>query len=223
MSQDLGTYDNVPIKNVLSGIRIRLRMRDTTQDDMLLLDIIIDVLKRMRSPNMFIKAQTYLDIENGEAKLPDGFIKFEQYNPIRFVDDQGKTELINNNLWSVPEYINDTFYKCDPDVNIILDRGGRVTENNGMLFFSGITAIRCYISYRSTNFDCDGDLMIRSDMESIVMQGALWQYNLIIKDFNSADRWEKQFKQNRRAIKGIQNLPSSLERKLNHIIMNSLV
>lgn len=216
MSQELGTYDSVSIKDVLSGVRMRLFMKDTTQDDMLLKDIIIDVLKRMRSPNMFVRAEAYIDIEDGEAKLPDGFIRFEHYDPIRFIDGSG-----NEALWCGPEYVNDTFFKGDPNKGFTYFNRGRVTENNGYLFFSDVQYDRCLISYRSTEFSCDGDLMIRADMESPLMIGCLWQYNLLIKDFASADRFERQFKINKRAIKGIQNLPTSLERKLNHIIMNT--
>lgn len=219
MSQELGTYDIVPLSSVLSAVRMRLFMRDTTQDDMLLKDLIIGVLKRMRSPNMFIRASAYLDIINNESVLPAGFIKLEHFNPIRFVGQDGKTD----GHWRGPQFINDTFFKCDPDSRCTFGLQGTVVEDNNVLFFSeDIGATRCKISYRSTNFDCDGELVIRADMEEPLICGTLWLYNLLIKDFTSAREWEKQFKQNKRAIKGIQNLPSALERKLSFYIMNSL-
>lgn len=226
MDQNLGTYDTVSLDTILAGVRMRLGMRDTTSDDMLLKDLIVEMVKRMGSPQMFVRAQAYLDIDgpSRSAKLPPGFKRFEHYNPIRFVGDDGKVDPHN---FFGPQYINNTFFRNDPGIECAYSCIGTVTESNGFLFFSNdITADRCYISFLSANYDSQGNIVIRQDMESPLMDGVMWQYGLIYPDrvpMAVTQTREMSYKQNKKAIKGSQNLPSSLESKLNQWIMNSMI
>ena len=106
-----GIYETVSSDFVLSGVKMRLGLKDSTTEDIYLLDIINRGIKRLRSLGTMIPAQADVPIENFKAVLPDGFIRFTKTFPIRlfnanqlatgnglFVTQSSTEEVLPNNL-----------------------------------------------------------------------------------------------------------------------------
>lgn len=86
-----GIYETVSSDFVLSGVKMRLGLKDSTTEDIYLLDIINRGIKRLRSLGTMIPAEADVPIENFKAILPDGFVRFTKTFPIRLfnVNDLG--------------------------------------------------------------------------------------------------------------------------------------
>ena len=222
MTPKLGSYNVVTVRYILSGIKMRLGLRDTSTDDLLLKDLIVEGIKRMRLPNLFIRAIAFLPIENKRAELPEDFVRFDKQFPIRFVDDNGQQTTQNG----APIYIDNTFFTSDPNANKDVFFPSTVTHNGQYLYFSSdVDATRCEISYLSVNYDCNGDLVITQDMESPLISYVMWQYGLMNPDKMPqwvCANWERQYKINRKAVKGLEKLPDGLELSLVNFRMNTL-
>jgi len=223
----IGTYETETLDSILAGVKMRLKVRDNTSDDLLIKDLIVEGLKKSRVPQLFIRKIAFLDIntETFSAKLPCGFVRFDHYNPIRFVGNDGLTDVDNH--FFAPEFINNTFFKCDPSKNYRYGFHGSVTQVGDILYFSSnISATRCEISYLSENTDENGEIIIPEIMGSVLIAYACWQWGTINYDRMPQDvrrSWEVQYRTNKRAVKGIQNLPSALESKLIQWIQNSIL
>lgn len=85
-SSKQGVYDYVSTEYVLAGVKSRLRLKDTTSDDMYLLDIINRGIKRLRNLGTMVPAQADIPIEDFKAPLPAGFVRFTKNFPIRLFD-----------------------------------------------------------------------------------------------------------------------------------------
>lgn len=214
----LGTFEYTTLDSILAGAKARLRLRDTTSDDLLLKDFIIEGIKKSRLPQLFIRKETYLDIENSVAEVPCDFVRFDRTNPIRLDDEFG------NETYLQPTYIGQTFFQpSDSDTNAYSYY--TVTLNGKFLFFSSdVTAPRCKVSYLGTNLDESGELLIPEIMESILIAYACWCYCKTYFDKYPADirsAWEMEWKLNKKAVKGIMNQPDGLQNKLLRWRMNT--
>ena len=78
-----GIYDTISQEYVLSGVKMRLQMRDTTADDMYLTDIINRGIKRLRNLGTMIPFEAKIPIQDYRAPLPDNFVRFTKTFPIR--------------------------------------------------------------------------------------------------------------------------------------------
>jgi hypothetical protein len=78
-----GIYDTVDQNFILSGVKMRLGMRDTTVDDMYLTDIINRGVKRLRNLGTMIPFEAKVPIQDFRAPLPSNFIRFTKTFPIR--------------------------------------------------------------------------------------------------------------------------------------------
>jgi len=78
-----GIYDTVDQDFILAGVKMRLGMRDTTVDDMYLIDIINRGIKRLRNLGTMIPFETKIPIQDFRAPLPSNFIRFTKTYPIR--------------------------------------------------------------------------------------------------------------------------------------------
>lgn len=223
MNQNLGTFDTISLKYLLSGIKIRLGIRDNTTQDMLIKDLIVEAVKRMRLPNIFVKATAYLPIDNYRAQLPKGWVRFVGENPVVLVDDSGEESL--NTFF--PVFVNDTFFKNDPSKAVQSTSIVTVNVVDGWLIFSSNCSLsRCEIAYLSADYTCSGDLCIKQDMETPIIAFVMWQYGLMNSDKMPqwvCINWERQYKLNKKAVKGIENIPSSLENALIKYTMNSII
>lgn len=223
----IGTYETETLDSILAGAKMRLRLRDTTSDDLLLKDFIVEGLKKSRIPQLMIRTVDFIDIDQDtkSAKLPQGFIKFDHYNPIRFVSSDGLSDTTIN--FFAPEFVNDTFFRCDPSRNYRYGLIGTVTQVGDTLWFSSdVSSTRCEISYLSQNVDQDGELIIPEILGSVLVAYACWKWGAVNYDKMPSDvrnAWMNEYKINLKAIKGIENMPSALESKLNQWIHNSIL
>jgi hypothetical protein len=219
----IGSFETTTLDAILAGAKMRLRLRDTTSEDLLLKDLIVEGLKKSRVPSLFIRREEYIDIENYVAQLPCDFVKFDKVNPIRLIDNN------NEGSWLIPQFIDNTYFSYDPDINNygLYTRFGTVTQNGKYLYFSSdISALRALISYLGTNVDQDGEIIIPEIMDSVLVAYACWKYGMVYPERMPSDirgAWEMEYKMNKKAVKGIQNLPSSLEQRLNTWRMNTII
>lgn len=226
MNQDIGTFDDITLDYILEGLKMRFGLRDSTTQDLFLKDLINQGIHRIKSPNMFVQANKIIEIDtNFMAKLPCGFIRFEKYNPIRFVGADGMSD---PNSWFGPQYINNAFFKNDPDTPpASLFLGGTVNIVNGYLQFSSdVTATQCKIAYLSSNYDDQGNLVIRNDMEPALIEFVSYQYKRENEQKYSVTVWKDhqlEYKKLKKALKGVNNLPDSLEQKLMAWQMNCTI
>ncbi len=219
----IGSFETTTLDAILAGAKMRLRLRDTTSEDLLLKDLIVEGLKKSRVPSLFIRKEEYIEIENYVSQLPCDFVKFDKINPIRLIDNN------NEGSWLIPQFIDNTFFSYDPDINNygLYTRFGTVTQNGKYLYFSSdISALRALISYLGTNVDQDGEIVIPEIMDSVLVAYACWKYGMVYPERMPSDirsAWEMEYKLNKKAVKGIQNLPSSLEQRLNTWRMNTII
>lgn len=89
-----GLYDTVDQDFLLSGVKMRLGMRDTTADDMYLIDLINRGIKRLRNLGTMIPFEAKVPIQDYRAPLPSNFIRFTKTFPIRLFYPE---DLIGNN------------------------------------------------------------------------------------------------------------------------------
>lgn len=219
----IGSFETTTLDSILAGAKMRLRLRDTTSEDLLLKDLIVEGLKKSRVPSLFIRKEEYIEIDNLVAQLPCDFVKFDKINPIRLIDND------NQGTWIIPQFTDNTFFSYDNDLESYNSyiRFGTVTQNGKYLYFSSdIESRRALISYLGTNIDQDGEIVIPELMDSVLVAYACWKYGMIYPERMPSDirsAWEMEYKLNKKAVKGIQNLPSSLETKLNTWRMNSIL
>lgn len=219
----IGSFETTTLDSILAGAKMRLRLRDTTSEDLLLKDLIVEGLKKSRVPSLFIRKEECIEIDNLVAQLPCDFVKFDKINPIRLIDND------NQGTWIIPQFTDNTFFSYDNDLESYNSyiRFGTVTQNGKYLYFSSdIESRRALISYLGTNVDQDGEIVIPELMDSVLVAYACWKYGMIYPERMPSDirsAWEMEYKLNKKAVKGIQNLPSSLETKLNTWRMNSIL
>jgi hypothetical protein len=157
------------------------------------------------------------------ALLPCDFVKFDKVNPIRLIDNN------NQGNWIIPQFIDNTFFSYDPDIATFgpFVRYGTVSQVGKYLYFSSdISSLRAIISYLGTNVDQDGEIVIPEIMDSVLVAYACWKYGQVYPERMPSDirsAWEMEYKLNKKAVKGIQNLPSSLETRLNSWRMNAII
>jgi len=227
MDNKLGTYEQVTIDYVVSGCKMRLGIKDSSEDDLFLADSVNRGLKRLRNLGMFIPAVTTVQInDNHTAKLPLGFIRFNQPYPIVFVDAEG--QLIQNGWYQVPRYINNTFYTDSPiSATQQYTTGGTVNQVNGYLFFSSdITARFAKIEFLTSNVDDNGELVVPAIAEDTLGAFGCREYGLAFPDKVSQTSlriWDKEWKAGKKMLKGIFNGSQGIDQPYITYKMKSLV
>jgi len=196
MNQSAGKYDFIDMPYLLAGVKSKLGLRETTAEDLFLTDSInfclVHKLKNFGSQTYVISQEKIEYDGTPKVKLPKGFIRFVQENPIiyvnaagqsvigvdsqsvtnTYVDDSGDylgsitvgSGIVNSSMYA-PQFINNTFFKDSPfSANVILC--GTVTENNGYLYFSSnVIAEYVKIAYLGVNFGDNGKMLIPSYFE----------------------------------------------------------
>lgn len=213
MNNLYATFDTIDPSYILAGCKQRLGIKNSTDDDLYLLDLINEGAKEIRSPLSFVPAIATLQIVNGKAKLPVGFVRFAKgAYPIRFVGANG--QINNTNLPSAPIFLNNEFYTDNPfqDFANLQPFGGVVNMVEGYLYFEGNEdATYCKIAYLSTRLDVQGNVLIPAVAERVVTAYACWKYNLTIKDYNAAMMFAEEYKRGKSGLKGKFNLTESYE------------
>jgi hypothetical protein len=209
MNNKLGTYEQVTTDYVVAGCKMRLGIKDSSEDDLFLADAVNRGLKRLRSFATFIPAVATLPIDsNFVAKLPTGFVKFNNPFPIVYVDEFGK--IISNANANAPAYINNTFFTDSPfSTNANLCYGGTVNVQGGYLFFStNITARFVKIEFLTANVDNSGNLIIPAIAEDALTCFGCREYVLAFPDGFTGfqfQTWDNEWKSGKKELKGIFN------------------
>ena len=134
-----GLYDTISTDFILAGVKMRLGLKDSTSEDIYLIDIINRGIKRLRNLGTMIPAIATVPIYDYKAELPDGFIKFTKSFPIRLFNpedlvqdstlfsytqstEEGRAEVnttvdvamqhvfSNNSRGNIPIFLNGAFY-----------------------------------------------------------------------------------------------------------------
>jgi len=221
-----GTFEFITSDYVVAGAKMRLGIKNSTEDDLYLKDLCNTGVKRLRNLLTLVPAVAQLPIVGGKAKLPQGFVKFPKGNyPIIYVNSAGVADPanirgiapINNNnpfFTDTPFPIGQGFYPY----------GGICNVENGYLFFEGeITAQNVKIVYLSTNIDLDGEVQIPAIAEDTLVAFICWQYGLTIgNNPNLTATSERTFKSGKQWLKGLSAMPESNENPYLYNQMNKL-
>lgn len=87
MSDKIGTFEYITPSYLVAGLKMRLRIKDSTDDDMLLLDFVKQGVRRLRNLGCIVPNFEIVPIEHYRAKLPDSFVRFTKAFPIRFFNE----------------------------------------------------------------------------------------------------------------------------------------
>jgi hypothetical protein len=108
-----GTYEYIDIPYVLAGIKMQLGLRESTSEDIYLMDSINQILKELRNFGTLSYLVTQLEIDHEgatpKAQLPIGFIRFTKRGSIVFTDAEGN---------AVPAIISDV------QTSVVVDGAG---------------------------------------------------------------------------------------------------
>jgi hypothetical protein len=207
MNQDFGKYSYIDMPYLLAGVRGLVGLRESTSEDLFITDSInLCLTQHLRNFGNQTYVVTQIPIEydgTPKAKLPKGFIRFVQENPIIYVNAAGQSTagvssqsvtntytddsgdylgsitvgsgIINSTMYA-PQFVNNTFFKDSPfSSNVII--GGTVTENNGYLYFSSnVIAEYVKIAYLGVNFGDNGNVLIPNYFESALTNFAAYQW-----------------------------------------------
>lgn len=227
MNNKLGTYEQVTTEYVVAGCKMRLGIKDSSEDDLFLADAVNRGLKRLRSFATFVPAVTTLPIDsNFVAKLPDGFVKFNMPYPIIYVDEFGS--MVQNANYQAPAWVNNTFFTDSPfsaAQNICY--GGTVNQVNGYLFFSTNTTARFVkIEFLTANVDDTGNLVIPAIAEDALTCFGCREYAMAFPDGFSAfqvQTWDSEWKAGKKELKGIFNGSQGIDQPYITYKMSALV
>jgi hypothetical protein len=94
MNNKGGVFDYITKEYVLAGCKMQLGLRDTTAEDMYLLDAINQGLNDLRNFGTQVYIVTQLEVNHDgvtpKAVLPEGFVRFVKRNPIVYVTADGR-------------------------------------------------------------------------------------------------------------------------------------
>lgn len=208
MNQSGGLYDLIDMDYVLAGAKSKLGIRESTAEDMFLMDAInFCLVNKLKNFGVQTYSITQIPIEHDStprAKLPKGFIRFVQDNPIIYVNAAGMSiagttsEVVTNTYVTdggeylgstqvetgvirgavfAPTFVNNTFYKDSPfDANLVL--GGTVTQMDGYLYFSSnVTADFVKIAYLGVNFGENGKIVMPAYTEEALVSWACKEWS----------------------------------------------
>lgn len=166
MVQDIGTFSYVSYQYILAGCKADLGLRDTTIEDVYIIDNInlgLRELKLKTGSNAQAIAILPIDPITKSAKVPQGFIEFTQRYPIVYCDAAGNavngvggnflTSTIvdgsggqlgsttvsfpaNFGNFSGPVFTNNTFFKNSPYGTNFNLNGTMTLDANGIIWFS---------------------------------------------------------------------------------------
>ena len=209
MNDKGGLYEYIEMPYLLAGVKSKLGLRETTSEDLFLTDAInFCLVHKMQNFGSETYVVTQIPIENDgnpRAKLPKGFKRFVQKNPIIYTNAAGRSTIgtegqtvtntyttnngdligsvvvesgIPNRSFYAPSFINNTFFKDSPfDSNFIL--GGTVTQIDGYLYFSSnVTAEFVKIAYLGVNFGENGKMLIPAYFEEALVNWAAKEWSM---------------------------------------------
>ncbi len=226
MSNSLyGTYEYITSDYVVSGVKMRLGIKNSTEDDLYLKDLCNMGIKELRNLYTLVPAIATLPIVDGKAKLPEGFVKFNKGNyPIVYVNQSGKVDM-DNQRWASPLNNNNPFFTDSPFVDSgFYPYSGLCNVENGYLFFEGnLESQFVKIAYLSTNLDENGEVKIPAIAERTLTAYICWNYCRTIRERpDIIAGYEYEFKKGKQWLKGLSAMPDSNENPYLYNQMNKL-
>lgn len=207
-----GSFEQITTEYIVAGSKLKLGIRDSSEDDLYLADLVNLGVKRLRNLFTLVPAVAQLPIVDFKAKLPEGFVRFNHPIPITFTDEFGKavTQGVGN-----PVFVNNAFYTNSP-YEFGADQSTRVSGSynivNGYIFFSsGTTATHCKIAYLSTNVDEDGEVAIPAIAEDALTAFVCWNYcRTYFQKYSAvANDYKLEWMNGKRHLKAIYNMDDS--------------
>lgn len=227
MNNDYSTFGKITADYIVAGAKMKLRIKDSSEDDLYLSDLVNLGVKRIRNLGTLIPAISQIPVVNLKAKLPIGFSKFVHPYPIIFTDSQGGV-LMQGSV--APNFVNNAFFTDSPfkNSNVITAYGGTVTMVDGYLFFGTNigSATHVKIAYLSTSLDNDGNILIPAIAEDAITAFVCWNYTRTYSDKYSAlimQSYELEWKKGKQHLKGIFNGPQGYDTMLIAYEMNAMV
>lgn len=219
--QDYSTYSVVSLDTVVAGAKMRLGIKNSTEDDMYLKDLAIEGVKKMRAAKSYVQAYAVLPIVNLRAELPSNFVMLNKFNGVALVDSEGDADFSNGA--ALPFNTGEPFYKNSPYTLAPLTRAGSFQIQNGYIYF-GSTVSQSYVAimYLAVNQNEDGDIIIPEVYQNYLIPYLCYQWCLTNND-NRFSSYQRSYETNLRAVRGTLNLPDASEQQLIAYKFNTII
>lgn len=167
----------ISIEQVISAAKIRLLLTDTSAADMALEQYVLSGLRKINALDSYVMRRETLDIENGVAELPCGFVEaltliYEQENAT--VDGIALTPSRYRAIYVNVPYIRSQ--ECNVNDAGLGWSGTYQIIGNHIMFNSEVTATTCDLTFMGRNLDCNGILLIPEAYESALTEYTCWEY-----------------------------------------------
>lgn len=191
MTNDNGINDVVTEQELLSQVKFHLRIRDTSEHDAWLLQMINDGVRQLRNNFTLIPlvCQLQIDPTTYLARLPKGFYKLNGQNPIR-------TFKSDPNGANSPDWVSDGFYK-----GAFNDYYSAQVIGDYIQFGSDLKEFNCQISYLGLNVNAQGELEIPRIADLCVRFYAMYQFAFSEKD-PAYQEYKNEYMKQRRFVRG---------------------
>lgn len=227
MNQKIGSFEFISYNYLLAGVKAKCGIRNSTIDDLNILDWLNEGLKELRlTTGTGVQIVTELPIVDFKVKLPDGFIRFTKRNPIAYVNAAGKivdgvqgdpvvyvtgNGFIRGGNPYAPVGSNNAFYENNPYGNWVL--GGTAQVVNGYIFFStNITAQYVKIAYWGANIDHNtGEIVVPAYCERALVAYAIDIWATANQRPELVQKYRSEWINGKRQCKALANMPDSLE------------
>lgn len=164
----------ISVNEVIARAKMQLGIDSTSEHDNYLNVLVEEGVRSLNALSLFIKKDCVLDIVDGRAKLPYGFMKLlamrftvdnndgkKSYNPIIYVDTKFLNSLnINNHGYS--NYSN----------------SAKIVGNYIHFNTNDIKSSKIEVSYYSLNISDDGNIVIYLEYERALMHYICWMFML---------------------------------------------
>lgn len=131
MEQNAGMYDYIEMPYLLAGVKSKLGLRETTSEDLFLVDAINFCLtQKLKNFGVQTYCVTQLQVENNggtpRVKLPKGFIRFVKKDPIVYVNASGQATIGVDSATITNTYTNDA---GDYLGSVTVENGSKLVAN----------------------------------------------------------------------------------------------
>lgn len=168
----------ISIEQVIAAAKVRLLLTDTSDADMALEQYVLSGLRKINAIDSYVMRRETLDIENGIAELPCGFV---EALTLIYTQPQGEIDGVEQTASRYRAIYVNLPYLRSQDCNVngtgLRWQGTYQIVGNHIMFNSSVTAQTCDLTFMGRNVDDNGILQIPEAYESALTEYACWEYS----------------------------------------------
>lgn len=168
-------FNYISCEEVISRIKIQLRIQDTSEHDFFLEILLREGLGSLNALTQLQKKQCCLEVEDNKMKLPGDFVKLIAFRPKTWITN---TDTDNINTCGRSVYADfDFLNNCGCSTSGVSRFGYQI--NKGFIFFNSDTGItQGEIAYLGLWLDDEGKRVIHERYERGLTAYACWKFSL---------------------------------------------